>query len=1238
MAETLNDSVGKDPLQDVFIAKTLSKKITAESTVVSVVNNEDLAVINKQHQNGKKSENQSFDNGVVKQLDLDGIDEINEQHVHILNQDCVKWNNNGENTGLSLSHFCDSYIISEETVNNISDKNTLHSSSESANDKNTHQANSETSIKNEEQTINTKGKKGISFPKDTFISGYFEPPDPWKDASPWTTEELISAYKKSCELHGTKPVGKIIQQLQVISSSGKREDLFSLKGEKLDQKQCECIEEIFRRVQFKTLDLEASHLDDECATALFDMIEYYETACQLNISFNKNIQARGWQACSRLVRRTPNLTYLDIRNCDLNERFVPIFGRALKLGCHLTILHMECLALSGRPLVILVAALKANETLQELFLADNKLMPTDGVQLGNLLRYNHKLSLLDLRNNHLQDVGTSHLCDGLLEQNLGKGLHTLVLWNNQINYQAMSALGRALASSECLETLNIGHNAITNEGVHLLKDGLLKTNSLLRLGLQGTKISDEGAVALAEYIADSNILLRIDLRENDIKTGGLMALSHAMRVNTSVTRIDLDKEPKKESGIKDYADQQSRLLRDILTFQQRNIQSTIEKEEQERKKLEEKAEAAKNVVLLENVQEIVDNAINESFTVIEEEALDASEEKFKKDIENFKLKDEAVHNFSEPLVEAVEVIEETAAKISTVEKPHHRPSQLFPYKHLHPQETLDSPIPTTNENPLIAVMTTPPVVPQTSPQLYRAENNLLSSIVSASPPEMILSPQYFPKQIARKIFSVSRVDEDPSWSKLSTSPTPSPMAGFDPLNISPVPLVSTLSLSSARSFESTTSHSPVIVPQMTQGAPQHSTNISQPQLSSPHSSELQSFSEQLLVASDMAHSGCGSPHLLPCDTNDDETNVPWSHTYINDCDKPELNSAEVTTDNISLTTDNKIESKAERVVKDGSSLHVSLHVNNGSESALVESLYNSNDSSDKTPDYMQKDFSNVLLKDIPENDSNPESVSLVSSLIDNLSEFKTESSVQQNVLDRLDPVTSAITQQAAHLHRGAGDVVQLKDGQESISPQTIVPLSTNTGGENSQSPAHLTTPSDLTLIQNDSENVNSSNSIQPLHISGPLLQLSNGESSCLSELASSQLQDEEISLLETFPAMQLSPEAVQENIICDSLDNDIETVDYSSIDEEPWLAVGVETESDLDRSSNSAKQPDFFTTLSSNGFTQELASALNNLDGSNGYYEEENNFDLQTPDEFERELDSMLAVVHGDLPWSLKDS
>ena len=44
-----------------------------------------------------------------------------------------------------------------------------------------------------------------------------------------------------------------------------------------------------------------------------------------------------------------------------------------------------------------------------------------------------------------QDVGTSHLCDGICEQE-GAGLSTLVLWNNQLTYQSMSAVGRALVS------------------------------------------------------------------------------------------------------------------------------------------------------------------------------------------------------------------------------------------------------------------------------------------------------------------------------------------------------------------------------------------------------------------------------------------------------------------------------------------------------------------------------------------------------------------------------------------------------------------------------------------------------------------------------------------------------------------------------------------------------------------------------------------------------------------------
>ena len=57
-----------------------------------------------------------------------------------------------------------------------------------------------------------------------------------------------------------------------------------------------------------------------------------------------------------------------------------------------------------------------NETMRELYLADNRLQATDAIQLGNLLKYNYTLRLLDIRNNHVHDVGLAHITDGLREQ------------------------------------------------------------------------------------------------------------------------------------------------------------------------------------------------------------------------------------------------------------------------------------------------------------------------------------------------------------------------------------------------------------------------------------------------------------------------------------------------------------------------------------------------------------------------------------------------------------------------------------------------------------------------------------------------------------------------------------------------------------------------------------------------------------------------------------------------------
>uniref|UniRef100_A0A663FKF3 Protein phosphatase 1 regulatory subunit 37 n=1 Tax=Aquila chrysaetos chrysaetos TaxID=223781 RepID=A0A663FKF3_AQUCH len=426
------------------------------------------------------------------------------------------------------------------------------------------------------------GAKRVTFPSDEdIVSGAVEPKDPWRHAQNVTVDEIMTAYKQACQKLNCKQIPKLLKQIQEFKDLAPRIDCLDLKGEKLDYKACEALEEIFKRVQFKIVNLEQTSLDEDGASALFDMIEYYESATHLNISFNKHIGTRGWQAAAHMMRKTNCLQYLDARNTPLLDHSAPFVARALRISSSLIILHLENTSLSGRPLMLLATALKMNMNLRELYLADNKLNGLqDSAQLGNLLKFNSCIQILDLRNNHILDSGLAYICEGLKEQR--KGLVTLVLWNNQLTHTGMAYLGMTLPHTQSLETLNLGHNPIGNEGIRNLKNGLIGNRSVLRLGLASTKLTCEGAVAVAEFIAESPRLLRLDLRENEIKTGGLMALSLALKVNHSLLRLDLDREPKKES-VKSFIETQKALLAEIQNGCKRNFILAKEKEEKEQK-------------------------------------------------------------------------------------------------------------------------------------------------------------------------------------------------------------------------------------------------------------------------------------------------------------------------------------------------------------------------------------------------------------------------------------------------------------------------------------------------------------------------------------------------------------------------------------------------------------------------------------------------------------------------------
>ena len=79
---------------------------------------------------------------------------------------------------------------------------------------------------------------------------------------------------------------------------------FYFKDERLDSKQIEALEEVFKRLSFKTIDLESSQFEDDSTGAtLFEILDYYDTCEKLILANNKAISLWGWQSLSKYIRK-----------------------------------------------------------------------------------------------------------------------------------------------------------------------------------------------------------------------------------------------------------------------------------------------------------------------------------------------------------------------------------------------------------------------------------------------------------------------------------------------------------------------------------------------------------------------------------------------------------------------------------------------------------------------------------------------------------------------------------------------------------------------------------------------------------------------------------------------------------------------------------------------------------------------------------------------------------------------
>ncbi|XP_052746214.1 uncharacterized protein LOC112054387 isoform X2 [Bicyclus anynana] len=442
----------------------------------------------------------------------------------------------------------------------------------------------------------SKANRKVSFPKDDeLVTQYFEPSNPWQDVPSTTRAQLAAEYLEACRCHGTAPIDSVLQQIRelpenTIGGSARAPRLCLSDCSLLGNAPADALEALLCKVQFRRLEIDHAEIDDDGAEALFDMVEYYESTTVLSLIGPRQFGIRGWQAACRMIKKSAELSEIEISESPLEASHATVLARALRpAGCRLRSVCLQRAALAGDALLCLVIALKTNSSVRELRLGDNRLAKEDASQLAALLRYNTSLQLLDLSNNQIQDAGVEELAKALVQQAthsptsplqcpLGgyesRGLAFLVLWNNQLTRNCAGHLAKILRASHSLCVLNVGRNALGSDVVRSLQSDRIGGGPLVSLGLQAARLGPEAARAIAELIRNDTKLQRLDLRDNKLGVAGLQAIHTALKDNTTLTQIDLDEPPETAASVGVQSCTESatvaRLLRDIRALCRRN--------------------------------------------------------------------------------------------------------------------------------------------------------------------------------------------------------------------------------------------------------------------------------------------------------------------------------------------------------------------------------------------------------------------------------------------------------------------------------------------------------------------------------------------------------------------------------------------------------------------------------------------------------------------------------------------
>ena len=177
--------------------------------------------------------------------------------------------------------------------------------------------------------------------------------------------------------------------------------------------------------------------------------------------------------------------------------------------------------------------------------------PSDMVLLGAVLKWNHTLKELVLKDNMMCGVatctveghnlhGAKQLCIGLATNH---SIEVLDVSGNAIMHEGAKLFADMLLQNDALHTLLMGRNGLCREGYsshcRQIVDALRYNKQVTHLDLQDNDLQPDVIERLAAILPHTNTLANIDFRDNDISRDAGTAFGQSLDHNFSLRSLGM---------------------------------------------------------------------------------------------------------------------------------------------------------------------------------------------------------------------------------------------------------------------------------------------------------------------------------------------------------------------------------------------------------------------------------------------------------------------------------------------------------------------------------------------------------------------------------------------------------------------------------------------------------------------------------------------------------------------------